>query len=214
MQKGIKVVGHHCSHFPNTTSTLSSREDTNHSTWIPFRAYILSSPFAPPTHKPSHQLRRRLLLPLPTAHPQRSVERCHSRLRRSQRRQLLVRAALCRRRATSVAAAATAAGTAAAAVHTHAHMMMKVVVVVVEVVIVQGQLAEAMMVTREGMVVERDLGLGRGWKLLQLRRVLNNVVLLLEGLLRRRQVCVMGKKRERSGLRLELEQILVMVMGM
>lgn len=93
-------------------------------------------------------------------------------------------------------------------------MMMKVEVVVVEVVIVQGQLAEAMMVTREGMVMERDLGLGRGWKLLQLCRVLNNVVLLLEGLLRRRQVCVMGKKRERSGLWLELEQILVMVMGM
>lgn len=169
----------------------------------------LSPPFHPFAHKPPDQLRRLLRLPLRTSHPQGSVERGHARLRSGQRGQLvLVRTALGRR-------TATVAG------HGRRCRQMMVVVVVVKVVIVQTQLTESMMMMRmlvKVVVIVHGCSSGsqvNGWGYLlglQLCRVLYNIM-LLRWLLLLLQWIRLREKRQRSGLWLELEQI-VMMMGM
>lgn len=158
------------------------------------RTPLLSSSFYPSAHKPSHQLLRRLLLPLPTAGPQRSVERRNARLGRGQCRQLLVRAAF---------------GWCVATAGHGRRARQLMVVMMMQVVIIETDLAEPVMVLE--VMVGRCSQVKGGLLLLQLSRVLNNIV-LLGGLLLLRQVRGMRKKGQWGGLCLKLEQILVLMM--
>lgn len=163
--------------------------DLNHTMCLPrIPVRHLSPPFHPFAHKPPDQLRRLLRLPLRTSHPQGSVERGHARLRRGQRRQLvLVRAALGR-------STATTAGHGRRRRCRCRQMMM--VVVVVQVVIVHAHLTEPMMMmmilvkivvivhgrssgsSRRRQVHGGGYLMGLLLLLLQLSRVLYDIVLL------------------------------------